>query len=119
MSLCVFQSGGGAPLDTKVPVTRLDNRHLVVRRRDEAADSASAAAESRHRPFPSLDEITTRVFDDLLNGKADGNFDDFGVIDLDQNSSKVSDVFRVEQKCLVLDQELLAELLWNPRQEDL
>ena len=90
ISLCLcFQSGGGAPLDTKVPVTRLDNRHLVVRRRDEAA--AADSADSRHRSFPSLDEITNRVFDDLLNGKADGNFDDFGVIDLDQNSSKVSD----------------------------
>ncbi|KAF0302019.1 Regulator of G-protein signaling loco [Amphibalanus amphitrite] len=89
----VFESGGGAPLDSKVPVTQLDNRHLVVRWRDETPSAAeppssSAAADSRHRAFPSLDEITNRVFDDLLKGKADGTFDDFGVIDLDQNSSK-------------------------------
>ncbi|XP_037090830.1 regulator of G-protein signaling loco-like [Pollicipes pollicipes] len=93
----VFESGGGAPVELKLPVTRLDSRHLVVRWREEGGGEP---AEPR-RPFPSLDEITNRVFEDLLNGKASGSFDDFGVIDFDQNSSK-TDASSSDRSCGLL-----------------
>lgn len=57
----------------------------MVRWREQAAEPAPP----RGRPFPSLDEITNRVFEDLLQGKSDGSCDDFGVVDLDQHSVKV------------------------------
>lgn len=35
----------------------------------------------------SLNEITNKVFEDLLKGKANAKFDELGVIDLDQKSN--------------------------------
>ena len=37
----------------------------------------------------TLDEITNKVFEDLLKGKSQSGFDDLGVLDIDARSSKV------------------------------
>lgn len=45
---------------------------------------------ARQKKRGSLDEITNRVFEDLLNGKSEQNFDELGVLDFDARSSRVS-----------------------------
>ena len=51
---------------------------------------------TRYRKRSStLDEITNKVFEDLLKGKSQTGFDDLGVLDFDARSSKVSVFFKV------------------------
>lgn len=38
----------------------------------------------------TLDEITNRVFEDLLKGKSEQNFDELGILDFDARSTRVS-----------------------------
>lgn len=40
----------------------------------------------------TLDEITNRVFEDLLKGKSEQNFDELGILDFDARSSRVSSI---------------------------
>ncbi|XP_041370703.1 regulator of G-protein signaling 12-like isoform X2 [Gigantopelta aegis] len=104
-------------LDAEIPVSDIDNQRVVIIPRDETSewagqDGASShvtmAMPSQHPPLPparhkygsgnvkaatSLDELTNRIFDDLMKGKSEiaHGFDELGVVELDRQKKNHED----------------------------
>ncbi|CAM1316586.1 Uncharacterised protein at_DN0196 [Pycnogonum litorale] len=56
------------------------------------ASSQRHSLPSRYAKYSaSLNEITNKVFEDLLKGKAQGQFDELGILDLDKKSNMFDD----------------------------
>ncbi|XP_067003571.2 regulator of G-protein signaling loco isoform X2 [Anabrus simplex] len=61
----------GELLDQSIPVTEVDNQHLQVFQR--SAEACKSEVPQKLKSIPTLDEITNRVFEELLQGKIDGS----------------------------------------------
>lgn len=58
-------------LELNLPVVAVDNQRLQVLTRSSEVWKSEVAQSSKLKAGPTLDEITNRVFEELLQGKAD------------------------------------------------
>ncbi|XP_037793227.1 regulator of G-protein signaling loco-like isoform X2 [Penaeus monodon] len=84
--MTIHKVGEEKGVNLKCHVNELDGDRLVVQTKEEVKEWGVEPARQKKRG--SLDEITNRVFEDLLNGKSEQNFDELGVLDFDARSSR-------------------------------
>ncbi|XP_053632636.1 regulator of G-protein signaling loco isoform X3 [Cherax quadricarinatus] len=83
----VHKVGDEKGVNLKCHVNELDGDRLVVRTKEEVKEWGFEPGRQKKRGS-TLDEITNRVFEDLLKGKSEQNFDELGILDFDARSSR-------------------------------
>ncbi|KAK7079539.1 LGN motif protein, partial [Halocaridina rubra] len=84
--MSIHKVGEEKNVNLKAPVNDIDGDRLVVQTKEEVKEWAIEPGRLKKRGN-SLDEITNRVFEDLLKGKSERTFDELGVYDIDARSS--------------------------------
>ncbi|KAK3876061.1 hypothetical protein Pcinc_019116 [Petrolisthes cinctipes] len=83
----VHKHGEDKGINPKCQLEELDGQKLMVQTKEEVKEWGVESGRQKKRGN-TLDEITNRVFEDLLKGKADQNFDELGILDFDARSSR-------------------------------
>ncbi|XP_071545051.1 regulator of G-protein signaling loco-like isoform X7 [Panulirus ornatus] len=83
----VHKVGEEKGVNLKSHINELDGDRLVVQTKEEVKEWGVEPGRQKKRGS-TLDEITNRVFEDLLKGKSEQNFDELGILDFDARSSR-------------------------------
>ncbi|KAG7153808.1 Regulator of G-protein signaling loco-like, partial [Homarus americanus] len=83
----VHKVGEEKGVNLKCHVNELDGDKLVVQTKEEVKEWGVESGRQTKRGT-TLDEITNRVFEDLLKGKSEQNFDELGILDFDARSTR-------------------------------
>ncbi|XP_076062150.1 regulator of G protein signaling family member locomotion defects isoform X7 [Oratosquilla oratoria] len=86
--MAIHKAGEEKNINLKGPVTELDNEKFVVQTKEGIKEWGVECGRTYKKRTNTLDEITNRVFEDLLKGKLEQNFDELGVLDFDTRSNK-------------------------------
>ncbi|KAB7497147.1 Regulator of G-protein signaling loco [Armadillidium nasatum] len=84
--MVIHKCGETKPISLKGSVTDLDGEKLIVQTKEEVKEWSEPGRVPKRNT--TLDEITNKVFADLLNGKTKSSFDDLGILDFDSRSTK-------------------------------
>ncbi|CAL4109978.1 unnamed protein product [Meganyctiphanes norvegica] len=80
--MAIHKIGEDKSINLKTQVNELDGQRLVVQTKEEVKEWGVEPGRIKKRTN-TLDEITNRVFNEVLEGKTD-NFDELGVLDIDE-----------------------------------
>lgn len=80
--MAIHKCGEDKSINLKTQVNELDGQRLVVQTKEEVKEWGVEPGRVKKRTS-TLDEITNRVFNEVLEGKSD-NFDELGVLDIDE-----------------------------------
>ncbi|XP_066959345.1 uncharacterized protein loco isoform X3 [Macrobrachium rosenbergii] len=88
--MSIHKVGEEKSINLKAPITEIDGDRLVVQTKEEVKEWGIEPARQKKKRGNgnTLDEITNRVFEDLLKGKSEQNFDELGILDFDARSSR-------------------------------